>query len=115
MIAFAVFLGDTESGNDDSRAVPLIPLLGLLALCMIWGLSIPLTKLGLQSFPPMMLTACRFVAAASFFAIFQIGRAVPSRRALPAMAILGVIGIDRGPELSGGWQIVCHVALSPAE
>ena len=75
---------------------PLIPLLGLLALCLIWGLSIPATKLGLQSFPPLMLAACRYVAAAPFFALFLIGRALPSRRALLAMAILGVTGIDIG-------------------
>src|SRR5690242_21583697 len=75
---------------------PLFPLLGLLALCMIWGLSIPLTKVGLQSFRPLMLTACRYAAAAPFFALFLIGRAVPSRRALLAMAILGFIGIDVG-------------------
>jgi O-acetylserine/cysteine efflux transporter len=96
------------SGFEDSprtiqRAVkaaisqsPLIPLLGLLALCLIWGLSIPLTKLGLQFFPPLMLAACRYVAAAPFFALVLIGRALPSRRALLAMAALGVIGIDVG-------------------
>lgn len=75
---------------------PLVPLFGLLALCLIWGLSIPLTKLGLQSFPPLMLAACRYAAAAPFFALVLIGRALPSRRALLAMATLGVIGIDVG-------------------
>jgi O-acetylserine/cysteine efflux transporter len=75
---------------------PLIPLLGLLALCLIWGLSIPVTKLGLQFFPPMMLAACRYAAAAPFFALVLIGRPLPSRRALLAMAVLGVIGIDIG-------------------
>ncbi|HJS88092.1 MAG TPA: DMT family transporter [Acetobacteraceae bacterium] len=76
--------------------LPLIPLLGLLALCLIWGLSIPLTKLGLQFFSPLMLAACRYVAAAPFFALLLIGRALPSRRALLAMAVLGIIGIDVG-------------------
>lgn len=75
---------------------PLIPLLGLLALCLIWGLSIPLTKLGLQSFPPLMLAACRCLAAAPFFAVLLIGRALPSRLALLAMAAVGIIGIDIG-------------------
>jgi hypothetical protein len=38
---------------------PVFPLLGLLALCIIWGLSISLTKVGLQSFPPLMLAGMR--------------------------------------------------------
>jgi O-acetylserine/cysteine efflux transporter len=75
---------------------PLVPLLGLLALCLIWGLSIPATKLGLQSFPPLLLAAGRYVAAAPFFALLLIGRALPSGRALLAMASLGIVGIDVG-------------------
>ena len=75
---------------------PLTPLVGLLILCLIWGLSIPATKLGLQVFPPLMLAACRYVAAVPFFALFLIGKPLPSRRALAAMAALGVIGIDIG-------------------
>lgn len=75
---------------------PLVPLLGLVALCLIWGLSIPLTKLGLQVLPPLMLAACRYLAAVPFFAVLLIGRPLPSRRALLAMAGLGVIGIDVG-------------------
>lgn len=76
--------------------LPTLPLLGLLALCLIWGLSIPATKLGLQSFPPLLLAACRYTVAAPFFALFLIGRPLPSRRALLAMGGLGVIGIDIG-------------------
>jgi O-acetylserine/cysteine efflux transporter len=76
--------------------LPLGPLLGLLALCLIWGLSIPFTKLGLRFFPPVMLAACRYMAAVPFFALLLIGRTLPSRRALLAMAALGVIGIDIG-------------------
>jgi hypothetical protein len=76
--------------------LPVRPLFGLLALCLIWGPSISATKLGLQFFPPLMLAACRYAAAAPFFALFLIGRPRPSRRALLGMAILGVIGIDIG-------------------
>jgi O-acetylserine/cysteine efflux transporter len=78
------------------ETLPTLPLLGLLALCLIWGLSIPAIKLGLQSFPPLMLAACRYAVAAPFFAIFLVGHALPSRRALLGMASLGVIGIDVG-------------------
>jgi O-acetylserine/cysteine efflux transporter len=85
-----------EAPGATRGTLPTLPLFGLLALCLIWGLSIPATKLGLQSFPPLMLAACRYAGAAPFFALFLIGRPVPSRRALLAMAGLGVIGIDVG-------------------
>jgi drug/metabolite transporter (DMT)-like permease len=76
--------------------LPLTPLVGLLVLSLIWGLSIPLTKIGLQFFPPLLLAACRYLAAAPFFALVLIGRPLPSRRALLGMAALGVVGIDVG-------------------
>ena len=78
------------------RRPPLVPLLGLLTLCLIWGLSVPLTKLGLQVVPPLLLAALRYLVAAPFFVLFLIGRPIPPRRALLAMAGLGVVGIDCG-------------------
>jgi O-acetylserine/cysteine efflux transporter len=76
--------------------LPTLPLLGLLALCLIWGLSIPAMKLALQSISPLMLAACRYAVAVPFFALFLIGRPLPARRALLAMASLGFVGIDVG-------------------
>lgn len=78
------------------KAPLLLPLGGLLGLSVIWGLSIPLTKLGLRDFPPLLLAALRYLAAAPFFALFLLGRKVPPSRALLAMAGLGVLGIDVG-------------------
>lgn len=75
---------------------PLVPLLGLLVLCVIWGLSVPLTKLGLRDFPPLLLATLRYLTAAPFFVVLLIGRPLPSRRGLLAMAGLGIIGIDGG-------------------
>jgi O-acetylserine/cysteine efflux transporter len=88
----------TRPGVATARAgqFPLIPLLGLLLLCLIWGLSIPVTKLGLQFFPPLLLAAGRYAAAAPFFVLLLVGRALPSRRALLGMAMLGITGIDIG-------------------
>jgi O-acetylserine/cysteine efflux transporter len=84
----------TESGHPTTFAPG--ALLGLLVLCLIWGLSIPLTKLGLRFFPPLLLAALRYVAAAPFFAFLLVKRALPSLRALLAMAALGITGIDVG-------------------
>jgi len=78
------------------RRPPMLPLLGLLTLCLVWGLSVPLTKLGLQAFPPLLLATLRYLTAAPLFALLLLGRSLPSRRGLLAMAALGVLGIDCG-------------------
>lgn len=44
------------------------PILWLLVLALIWGGSIPVTKLGLSEVPPLALTALRYLAAAPLFA-----------------------------------------------
>lgn len=79
-----------------ARRPPLVPLLGLLTLCLVWGLSVPLTKLGLREFPPLLLATLRYLTAAPLFAVLLIGRRLPSRRGLAAMAGLGMLGIDGG-------------------
>lgn len=68
----------------------------LFVLAIIWGGSIPATKLGLEDFPPLTLTALRYLGAAPFFAFLLLGRPVPSARALFAMTGLGVLGIGVG-------------------
>jgi hypothetical protein len=61
------------SRNTAVHRPPLVPLLGLLTLCLIWGLSVPVTKLGLQVLPPVLLAALRYLAAAPFFVLSVIG------------------------------------------
>jgi O-acetylserine/cysteine efflux transporter len=84
------------TGESATRRLPLLPIFGLLGLCVVWGLSIPLTKLGLRDFSPMLLATLRYLTAAPLFALLLIGRPLPSRRALLAMMALGVLGIDVG-------------------
>jgi O-acetylserine/cysteine efflux transporter len=67
----------------------------MLLLALMWGLSIPVTKLGLQTLPPLTLTALRFAVAAPLLLLFVIGKPVPVR-ALPLLAALGVLGIGIG-------------------
>jgi len=71
----------------------------LLVLAVIWGGSVPLTKLGLRDFPPLTLTALRYLIAAPFFALLLLGRRLPPPRALFAAAALGVLGIVVGQVL----------------
>jgi len=68
----------------------------LVLLSVIWGGSVPLTKLGLRDFPPLTLTALRYVVAAPFFVLFLRGRQVPPPRVLTAAVGLGLLGIVCG-------------------
>ena len=68
----------------------------LLVLAIIWGGSVPLTKLGLRDLPPLTLTALRYLVAAPFFAVFLWGRPLPPPRALAAAGGLGILGIAIG-------------------
>jgi drug/metabolite transporter (DMT)-like permease len=71
----------------------------LLGLVVVWGLSIPLTKLALVSISPLTLTALRYLVAAPFFALFLLGRPLPARRVLCKMALLGLLGMGVGQEM----------------
>lgn len=68
----------------------------MLLLAVIWGLSIPATKLGLVTMPPLTLTALRFLVAAPLLMIVAFDRLRVPRRALPRIAALGVLGISLG-------------------
>lgn len=68
----------------------------ILLLAAIWGLSIPLTKLGLETLPPLTLTALRFAAALPPLFLVAFGGWRLPRRALARAALLGVVGISVG-------------------
>lgn len=68
----------------------------MLLLAVMWGLSIPATKLGLQDLPPLMLTALRFGIAVPFLFLLAFRRLRVPRHAVPAIVALGVLGITLG-------------------
>jgi drug/metabolite transporter (DMT)-like permease len=68
----------------------------LLLLAVMWGLSIPVTKLGLATMPPLMLTALRFAVAVPLLFLFQVGKQRLPLRAFPRVAALGILGIGVG-------------------
>ena len=91
--------------TPETPAVPRVPLAdrisplsisGMLLLALLWGLSIPITKLGLEAMPPIAFTALRFAFATPFLFLFAIGRHRIPLAALPKVAALGVIGIGIG-------------------
>jgi drug/metabolite transporter (DMT)-like permease len=68
----------------------------MLLLVVLWGLSIPVTKLGLVTMPPLTLTALRFAVAVPLLFLFVLGRERLPWRAIPHVAALGVVGIGVG-------------------
>ncbi|HEV2359762.1 MAG TPA: DMT family transporter [bacterium] len=68
----------------------------LLLLAIVWGGSIPLTKLGLRDIPPLTLTALRYLVAAPCFLWLLRRRRLPPARACAAAAGLGLLGIGIG-------------------
>lgn len=71
-------------------------ILAMLLLAVMWGLSIPITKLGLETVPPLMFTALRFLVAVPLLLILAAGRLRVPLRAVPSIIALGVMGITLG-------------------
>lgn len=68
----------------------------MLVLAILWGVSIPVTKLGLQTLPPLSLTALRFAIAVPLLFLLAYRRLTLPRAALAKSVALGVIGIGVG-------------------
>lgn len=91
---------DTHPGSSATvgRLAPLSlrNLAAMLLLAVLWGLSIPVTKLGLQTTDPMTLTVLRFVVAVPLLFAPTAGTRPPPWRAVPRVAALGALGIGVG-------------------
>ncbi|OCP39183.1 DMT family transporter [Ensifer sp. LC163] len=68
----------------------------MFLLALMWGLSIPITKLGLGSIPPMTFTALRFMVAVPLMMFLARRELRVPRRAIPGIIGLGVMGITLG-------------------
>jgi drug/metabolite transporter (DMT)-like permease len=82
--------------DPGSRALTATNLVGMVLLALIWGLSVPVTKLGLVTMPPLTLTTLRFAIAVPLLLILIIGRKRLPLAAMPRVAALGVLGIGVG-------------------
>lgn len=71
-------------------------LAAMLALAVIWGVSIPVMKYGLESIPPFTLTALRFAVAVPFLLLFVIRGPRLPRAAIVQVIALGVVGVGFG-------------------
>ena len=88
--------GDIQASGTGGLVGEAFPLFGLALLVVIWGLSVPAMKLGLESLPPFTLAAMRYLVATPCFVLFLLGRPLPQLRLLFAMIVLGAIGVDFG-------------------
>lgn len=68
----------------------------MLVLAIIWGLSIPITKLGLETLPPLTLTALRFAIATPLLVLLAWRSLRVPKKAMLQAAALGVLGIGIG-------------------
>lgn len=68
----------------------------MLLLAVMWGLSIPITKLGLETIPPLMFTAMRFLVAVPLLLILSANQLKVPWKAVPSIIALGVMGITLG-------------------
>lgn len=68
----------------------------MLLLAVLWGLSIPVIKIGLLTIPPLTLTAMRFGLALPFLLPFVMGRRRLPWHELPRVAALGLLGVGIG-------------------
>jgi O-acetylserine/cysteine efflux transporter len=68
----------------------------MLGLAILWGLSIPVTKIGLNSISPLGLTVLRFAIAVPPCLLLLIGQPKLSVKAIVKNAALGVLGIGIG-------------------
>jgi len=68
--------------HPNSKAVPPLELGLLLLLGILWGIPYALTKIALETIPPITLTAARvsLAAAALWIAAILLGRKLPQRR-----------------------------------
>lgn len=75
------------------------PIAALVLLTLVWGVSVPMMKLGLRDISPFGLVALRYACAAPFFAVLLLGRRRPPARALAAMAAIAALGLGVGQVL----------------
>lgn len=79
-----------------SDFIPLKSLGAMMLLALMWGLSIPITKLGLGTIPPMTFTALRFMVAVPLMLILARRQLWVPKKAIPSIVALGVMGITLG-------------------
>ena len=96
-----------------SRRLPLLLVGAFLALYLIWGSTYFVIRIGVQSWPPMLLAGLRFVIAGSLMLIWLRWRGVPlpTAKEWRSCAIVGVLLLSCG---NGGVTVAEHLGVASA-
>ncbi|MFL9813295.1 drug/metabolite exporter YedA [Stutzerimonas sp. VN223-3] len=96
-----------------SRRFPLLLVGAFLALYLIWGSTYFVIKVGVQSWPPMLLAGLRFVIAGSLMFAWLRWRdvPVPTAKEWRSCAIVGFLLLSCG---NGGVTLAEHLGVASA-
>jgi len=82
---------DPAEPRASHARIPFLALGALIVLAVVWGGSIPATKLALADMRPLTLNALRYLVAAPLCLPILIGRPIPPLRPLLGMLALGAL------------------------
>ncbi|MCQ2029997.1 drug/metabolite exporter YedA [Stutzerimonas zhaodongensis] len=96
-----------------SRRIPLLLMGAFLALYLIWGSTYFVIRIGVESWPPMLLAGLRFVIAGSlmFAWLRWRGAPLPTAKQWRSCAIVGVLLLSFG---NGGVTVAEHLGVASA-
>lgn len=96
-----------------SRRFPLLLVGAFLALYLIWGSTYFVIRIGVESWPPMLLAGVRFVAAGSLMFVWLRWRgvALPTKKEWGSCAIVGFLLLSCG---NGGVTVAEHLGIASA-
>jgi drug/metabolite transporter (DMT)-like permease len=90
-----------------------IAYLALAAVCIVWGTTYLVLRIGVTQFPPFLFSMIRFLAAGPILILFMltIGKApLPDRKTLFNQAVCGLLMVTLGISISSGVAaIVCSM------
>lgn len=68
------------------------------AICVIWGTTYLAIRISLETIPPLLMAACRWIAAGGLLTVLLIlrGQRLPARREWPSLAMLGILLLGFG-------------------
>lgn len=94
-----------------SRASPLLLIASFFALYVIWGSTYLAIRIGVESWPPLLMAGVRFVIAGGllFAWLRWRGAPMPSRREWKAGAVIGVLLLSCG---NGGVTLAEHLGVA---
>lgn len=94
--------------NSTSTKTPLIAYLALAAVCVIWGTTYLVLRIGVTQFPPFLFSLLRFMCAGPILLIVMltIGKQKwPDRKTLFNQAVSGVFMITLGISMVGWAEV----------